>query len=211
MRMTLLAAAAALFAAGAAHATNVPDPAGDELASFAGTGATFFSDLDIRDFKVDLNAAHTAFDFSATFEGPFDSTHTGIYVIGVDTGAGAFHPFADIGEGNVIFDQAIVVRNTGVASLGATSLTPSLHMSGNTFTLSVLTSLLPSTGFASPVDYRFNLWSRNGLGANNQNADFAPENATFTAVPEPATWALTIFGFALAGAAVRGRRAAATA
>lgn len=207
MRMTLLAAAAALFAAGAAHATTVSDPVGDVLPTFVGTA---FPDLDITSFSVDLNPSQTAFDFSATLDGNFDPTHTSLYVIGVDTGAGAIRPFANIGEPAVIFDQAIVVVNNGAALLGSNSLSATL--SGDMFSVSVPVSMLPSTGF-TPGNYRFNLWARNGLGNNNQNADFAPQNATITAtaVPEPATWALMIFGFGLAGATVRGRRVVKTA
>ena len=41
-------------------------------------------------------------------------------------------------------------------------------------------------------------------------ADFAPDHETFTAnVPEPATWALMIAGFGLAGTTLRRRRAVA--
>ena len=205
MRLILLAAsAAALLGAGAAHATTVIDPVGDFLPSFVGTP---FADLDITSFTADFDAAHSAFDFSAAFNGAFDPTHTALYIIGVDTGAGAAHPFAGIGEGNVAFDQAIAVRNTGAASLGATALSAAL--SGNSFSLVVPTALLPGTaGVTDPRDFRFSFWSRNGLGNNNQNADFAPDNAIFSAVPEPASWALTIGGFGMAGAALRRRRAA---
>ena len=40
----------------------------------------------------------------------------------------------------------------------------------------------------------------------NPNREFATANATFGAVPEPATWALMIGGFGLVGAAARRRR-----
>jgi hypothetical protein len=208
MRMILpIAGAVALLAAGGAHATTVTDPTGDFLQSFVGTK---FADLDITSFTVNFDAAHSAFDIGATFSGAFDSTHTGLYIIGVDTGAGAARPFAGIGEGNVIFDQVIAVQNTGAASLGANVLTTTL--SNASFSLVVPTSLLPGTaGVTDPRDFRFSFWSRNGLGNNNQNADFAPDNATVASVPEPATWALMIGGFGLVGAATRRRRAAACA
>jgi hypothetical protein len=204
MRHAILATAAVLLTAGAAHATTVTDPPHDFLPSFIGTQ---FSDLDITSFTVKFDQPNNAFDFSATFDGAFDPTHTGIYVIGVDTGTGVVRPFANINEGNVAFNQAIVVRSSGVASLGANSLTSNLNLSGDTFTLTVDAGLLPSTGFATR-DYLFNLWARNALVANSDNADFAPDNAIISAVPEPATWALMILGFGLTGAAVRGRRTA---
>lgn len=208
MRMILpIAGAVALLAAGGAHATTVTDPTGDFLQSFVGTK---FADLDITSFTVNFDALNSAFDISATFNGAFDPTHTGLYIIGVDTGAGANRPFAGIGEGDVTFDQVIAVQNTGAASLGANALTANLSNDG--FSLVVPTALLPGTaGVTDPRDFQFSFWSRNGLGNNNQNADFAPENATVSAVPEPASWALMIGGFGLLGAAARRRRAAAWA
>jgi hypothetical protein len=207
MRKTLLAAGAAFaMGAGSAHATTVADPTGDFLASFLAafpSGAA--PDLDITSFTVDLDTAASAFDISGTLAGPIDHTHSNLYVIGVQTGPGAIHPFDNIGEPNVLFNQAILVRETGTASLGANALAPTFN--GDTFSVSVPFALLPSTGFATD-HFRFNFWARNGLGNNNQNADFAPQNATILAVPEPASWALMIAGFGLAGAAVRGRRTA---
>jgi hypothetical protein len=203
MRMTLaIAGAAALLAAGGAHATTVTDPVGDFLPSFVGTQ---FADLDITSFTVTLDAPNSAFDISATFAGAFDSTHTGIYVIGVDTGAGVNRPFGDIGEGNIAFDQVIAVLNNGMATAG---LTPTLSDDG--FSIVVPTAQLTGTaGVTDPRDFLFSFWSRNGLGANNQNADFAPNNSLISAVPEPASWALMIGGFGLVGAAARRRRAVA--
>ena len=202
MRLMLSTVLVTAIAAGAAHATTVNDPTGDFLPTFVGTQS---GELDIKSFTVTFDSANSAFDFAATFAGAIDTTHTNFYVIGVDTGAGAMHPFAGIGEGNVVFDQAIAIRSSGVTTLGVNTL--SANISGNTLSLVVPTALLPSTGFATPQDFAFSFWSRNGLGNNNQNADFAPDNATVTAVPEPAAWALMICGAGMAGAALRsGRR-----
>ena len=38
------------------------------------------------------------------------------------TGAGAIRPFGGIGQGNVIFDQAIGVQKGGSGSIGGTAL-----------------------------------------------------------------------------------------
>jgi hypothetical protein len=202
-----IAGAVAFLAAGGAQATTVTDPVGDFLGSFVGQK---FADLDITSFTVNFDAAQSAFDISATFNGAFDPTHTGLYIIGVDTGAGAIRPFAGIGEGNVAFDQVIAVQNTGAASLGANVLTTTL--SSDSFSLVAPSALLTGTaGVTDPRDFRFSFWSRTGLGNNNQNADFAPDNATVASVPEPASWAMMIGGFGLVGAAARRRRAAAAA
>jgi hypothetical protein len=40
----------------------------------------------------------------------------------------------------------------------------------------------------------------------DQIADFAPNDGTFAAVPEPSGWALTIMGFGGLGAMLRTRR-----
>ena len=58
-----------------------------------------------------------------------------------------------------------------------------ITISGPDLTAVIPLSMLPSTGFA-PADYHFNLWPRDGLGTNDQIADFAPDASTF-AVPEP--------------------------
>lgn len=204
MRRILLAAGAAIsLCAGAAHATTISDPPNDFLKSFSGPHD---GDLDVISFTVDLNAALSQFDISATLDAPLDTSKSNIYVIGVDTGAGAIHPFANIGEAKVVFDKAIVVRENGTAFLGANPLTPTF--SGPTFSVSVPFSLLPASvaGF-QPSDYRFNLWPRIALVANSDISDFAPQNNTIRAVPEPASWALAILGFGFAGGALRRRRA----
>ena len=55
------------------------------------------------------------------------------------------------------------------------------------------------TGGDTPLSFQFT-----GLGSTA--ADFAIDNVSMTAVPEPATWALMIGGFALAGMQLRRRK-----
>jgi hypothetical protein len=207
MRNLLLAAGAVVaLAAGPAHAVAVTDPTGDFLSSFIGDPA-LDTDLDVTAFSVTYDPLALMFNFSATMAGAINPSREGLYVIGANTGTGVIQPFADVGAPNVIFNQAIVVRKTGVAGVGANPLTATID--GNSFSLAVPLALLPSTGF-SPYNYGFNLWPRVALGNNNQISDFAPDNATIAPIPEPATWALMILGFGLAGAALR-RRTRATA
>jgi len=202
MRPVLFAATAVLaLAAGQAHATAVVDATGDFLPTYAGT-PSLDADLDVTFFRVDYDAVAQAFNFSATMAGDINPARAGLYVIGANTGTGTIRPFAGIGAPNVIFNQAIVIQKTGAAAVSGNNMTATI--SGNSFSLVVPLAFLPSTGF-SPTDYGFNLWPRNGLGNNNQISDFAPDNANIAAVPEPATWALMILGFGLAGVGLRRR------
>jgi hypothetical protein len=185
------------------------DPVGDFIPSFTGTASP---DLDVTSFSVSLDAAATTFSLGAVLAGDIDPSLAGFYVIGVNTGSGAIHPFGAIGEPNVTFNQVIVVQKSGTATLGANSLTALL--SGNQFIVNVPVSLLPSTG-ASPADYGFNIWPRFGatVTGNGQISDFAPDNRLLSAngllpVPEPATWLMMLIGFGLIGGAMRiGRKA----
>lgn len=193
-----LALASSAICFGAANATTISDPVGDFLPSFVGAQS---GDLDVTSFSVGYNDATQIFSLSATLAGAIDPTGPEVYAIGVDTGTGPVAPFAAIGAPNVRFNQVIVVQKDGTASVGPNALTAAIN--GDTFTLDVPLADLPSTGFA-PERYGFNLWPRNGVGANSQISDFAPNNSLVSAaVPEPGTWALMIIGVGLSGFALR--------
>lgn len=200
MRELLLACAASLaLAAAGAHANTVVDGTNDWATGYAGP---FNPDLDVTSFSASFNPGTNAFDLGATLAGPIDTSEGGPYVIGVDTGAGASHPFAAQGAPNVVFDQVIVLQRNGTGSVSGHALT--YQISGGWFGLEVPLAFLPSTGFTNPYDYAFNLWPRNAL---NQIADFAPNNSDLVAVPEPGVWALMVVGVGLIGATLRRRRA----
>jgi hypothetical protein len=202
MRKLLLCAGAVLaLAAGPASARTVLDPAGDFLPSFVGDHDP---DLDVTSFSVDYDSVADAFLIGATFAGDVDTSRPGLYVLGVDTGLGAIHPFAGIGEPNVVFDQVAVIQKSGAATLSGHALTATV--AGDSLMLLIPHAFLPSTGFTAQ-NYGFNLWPRNGLGNNNQISDFAPQNALLSAAPEPAAWAVLVAGFGMLGAALRRRRA----
>ena len=110
------------LAATPAAAVTVSDPTGDILPTFAGTPTP---DLDVTNFSVVFDG--TNFLLSATFAGDVGPANNALYVIGIDTGTGVNHPFANIGEPNVTFNQVVLLSGaTGTATLGATSLTTSV-------------------------------------------------------------------------------------
>jgi len=206
MRSKLIVLAfAPLVGISPASATTVLDPVGDFLPSFSGSYA---ADLDVTSFSVDYNSVAQTFLFGASLAGQVNLATPGLYVIGADTGTGVIAPFANIGEPNVVFNQAIAIQKNGSATIGQTALPAgSVTFVGNVFTATVPLSLLPSTGF-TPQNYGFNLWPRTGLGNNNQITDFAPQNALLSvaAVPEPGTWAMLLTGLASVAFAMRRRR-----
>jgi hypothetical protein len=208
-KFRLAAALLPLMIGSPAVAATAFDATGDILPTFVGTATP---DLDVTSFSVSFNSITNTFLLGASFAGPIDSTLPGVYVIGVDTGAGAIRPFANIGEPNVVFDQALIIQKDGSVTLGANTL--SATVVGNLFTLSVPGNLFTSTG-AAPGDFGFNIWPRIAFGNNNQITDFAPDNALLTAnnalltpaVPEPATWLMMILGFGVVGGSIRIGRA----
>jgi hypothetical protein len=198
-------AAALLCTAAPSQAATVLDPAGDFLPSFAGPND---ADLDVLSFSVDYDPVNMVFNLGAMLAGPINAARSGLYVIGVDTGSGAIAPFASIGQPNVVFNQAIVIRKDGTGNVGATAIdSSSIIIAGNILAARLPASLFPSTGF-TPERYGFNLWPRTGLGDLSQISDFAPDNANLAAagVPEPAIWSLLILGFGAIAGMMRRRR-----
>jgi hypothetical protein len=196
MRKTLLASAAcAILMSLPASAATVIDAAGDFLPSYTGP---LLADLDVTSFSVLYDPEAMNFLLGAEFAGPITPGTPGLYVIGVNTGTGVIDPFDSIGQGNVIFNQAIVIQKTGATNLGTATI------SGNSLSAIVPLSALPSTGF-SPLNYGFNIWPRTAPppSANDVISDFSPENATVSAIPEPSTLAMLVLGFGLIGGALR--------
>lgn len=205
-RLSLLAALIPIVIGTPAAATTIIDPAGDFLPSYT---RPHVADLDVTGFSVNFDSNTNSFLLAATLAGAINPAEEGFYVIGVNTGAGAIAPFGSIGQGNVTFDQVVLVQKDGSASVGANTLVATI--SGNQFSVTVPLSLLPSTG-ALPLGYGFNLWSRYGrtVVGNFQIADFAPNNALLTAaasdvgaIPEPSTWLTMLLGFGVIGASLR--------
>ncbi len=234
-------AGAALFAGAAlnavsAQATTITDPIGDILSSFNATTDPV-PDLDVVSASATFDATNIM--LSTTMAGNIGTSDEGFYVWGIDRGAGTdllAHPniFTDatppVGQG-VTFDSFITIHNDGTGNVvlltppdpvtgvvgfqSAFDLLPGqVTISGKTISLVIGRANFVSQGFDF-ADFDYNMWSRYRDIVNNGTvADFAPDHSTFKAsdaVPEPATWALMISGFGLAGVGLRSRRRAAAA
>src|SRR5690349_20831987 len=207
MRTPVLALALAGFAFGTpAIASTTIDPVGDFLPSYTGPHT---GEFDVTNFSVTFDPSTSLFRIGGTLAGTINPETDGYYIIGVNTGAGAIDPFGSIGQPDVESDKVVVVAGEGEVFIGSEDLVFSIF--GNSFSVLVPLSLLPSTG-ADPLDYGFNLWPRTEIdtpGNLEHISDFAPNNALLkaTAVPEPVTWMTMLLGFGLAGASLRFRRA----
>ena len=181
--LTVLPASALLFAACSSstapetRVSQVTDAANDFIPSYDGPKG---ADLDVRTMEVTYVAGGT-FVLDATLNGAPGTTPGGVYVLGINRGAGTAR-FGAIATG-VSFDFVVIVRPGGTSSTRdlltgtATDLPAAgVTISGNTIQVRVPASLVPSTGVA-PSAYTVNLWPRNGLTGTNQIADFAPDNS----------------------------------
>jgi PEP-CTERM motif len=203
LRATLLLLVTTYAVPAYAQTQTVADPVGDFLPTYTGPQSP---SLDVTSFTVAYNAVASAFLISTTLAGDVSGA-PGSYIIGVNTGTGVNAPFSTVGQANVRFNQTITIQPNGTGTIGATPLLPgSIFINGTSFSALIPLALLPSTGFA-PQFYGFNVWPRSGTGLGAL-ADFAPNNATLAAssVPEPASWAFLLLGFAGIGLALRRRR-----
>lgn len=192
----------------ASHAIEgITDRAGDFLPTFAGSASSL--DLDVISATVTYDAALDLFRLTGTMSGAIGLTPTGLYVWGVNRGAGVAS-FAANGIDGVRFDRTVLLRPDGTGSISGVALPGgSISITGNTISALISGSLLPQNGFANKLDYTWNLWPRNtaftGFAAIS---DFAPDNANFTttAVPEPGAAAMLLAGLAVVGSLARRRR-----
>ena len=185
-------ALAAILVSGPALATTVTSTTGF-LSTYTGPQN---GDVEIASASATIDGADLV--LSATAEAPIGTTPGAVYVWGVNTvGASAPAPFAAEGFGNVLFNNAVAVSPGGVG----------VTVAGDTITDAIALSSLKDVAI-SPEQFGISLWPVVGSGFSGF-AEFAPGNGTFTpslAVPEPANWALMMFGMAGVGAAMRAAR-----
>jgi hypothetical protein len=149
MRASLvLAGAIPALLASPVQAATVTDPVGDFLPTFVGTKD---ADLDLTSFSASYDASLMRYLLQGTVAGAIDASTVGIYVIGVNTGAGARAPFGTIGAPNVRFDNVILVRQDGTGAIDTTPpplpvFDSNITISGNTFSV-----ILPASTFTSTV------------------------------------------------------------
>lgn len=213
---SLIAAAivgASLCLAERCFAATIADPEGDILSTYVGQVG---SDLDILQFTVTSDANN--FYLFVLLGGAPGTTALSRYNIGIDRGSGTDTFPAGFRPG--VSQDAVVnlVPGTMTAEVrlfvgtNVVNVTPlpsgQFTASGNTMSVTVPISLVPSTGFAS-TSYTFLLWSRTQIaGVPNQLgvADFAPDTGNLSLVPEPSTWTMMLMGFAGVGLAIRRQR-----
>lgn len=179
-----------LLTAASARAAEFTDPAGDFIASYTGPQT---SDLDVINANVIFTGQ--SFTFTSTQAGAIGQTPTGIYVWGIDRGAGTAG-FPGIAPG-VLFDSVFLINPAGGSMVrdnisGVSTPITDITVSGSVVSGNVPLSALVSRGFA-PEAYQVNLWPRSGAGGNAAISDFAPDNsvaAVTNATPEPGTLSL---------------------
>jgi len=134
--------------------------------------------------SAELSADGSTFTFSGTNAGKINKAPA-VYIWGLDRN-GNLPPGPFAGHANIRFDAVVVVSlNSSLTptatvvdlASGTTTALPagSASISGRTVSVSVASSLLPSTGLA-PSQYRFNYWPEDGMSPDTSAvvASFLP-------------------------------------
>jgi hypothetical protein len=209
---SLLVALSLCYLPGGLTAAAIIDPAGDFINVYTGP---VNGDLDVLRAEVFLDPAAGALRFTSTSAADIGTTPTGIFVWGINRGAG-FANFANIGLPNIMFDAVVIITAGGGGfvmtldnSIQTNLPSAAITINGPDISATAPLSLLPSLGLA-PAAYTVNLWPRSAPIINQVDviSDFAPDdrNAAVTVVPEPATLGLSVLGLAILAYARRRSR-----
>lgn len=207
--LTRLCTALALAASAAASPAAIVDASGDFIGSYVGRHG---GDLDVISASALLHG--DTFSLDAFMDADIGTTVGGLYVWGVNRGAGTAR-FAAIGVTGVLFDALVILNQDGSGTvrdllpggLTHTLAAGSARISGAEIEVDVPDAWLPSAGFDA-AHYTWNLWPRDGAApaGNGQISDFAPDNSNLlTDVPEPATAMLLLAAAAGLGLSRRRR------
>jgi len=216
----LIATAAALVASQpAAAATNLIRNGGFEAPVVTSSYQTIYSNQEPLDFGWAVNGSVDVLNLDGPYGGDPDPVGGGDYaldLVGVGTDGGIYQFFnTEVGKTyRLSFDYAYspftsgASMNFGVSGFGGLSFLESLTASGassgmnwQTYTIDFVAKSGTSTLFFNNTDGGF--WT--GMYLDNISV-IDPTAVDPGAVPEPATWALMIGGFGLAGMALRQRR-----
>lgn len=186
-------ALAAILATGPAFATTVTTSTGF-LPTYIGP---MNGDVDIASASAEIEGGNLV--LSATAKAPIGTTPGAVYVWGINTDATTSAPFAVDGFDKVFFNDKVVV-NPAALTAGET-------ISGDTITDVIAISSLANVT-VDPGQFGISLWPVAPVvgGGFAGFSEFVPGNGTFSAAPEPASWALMIMGFGGLGASLRSRR-----
>lgn len=213
----LLAAVAATALAVEARATLVADPVGDFEPTYVGPHV---DDADITGIGVSFDG--TNFTMTMTTAGTIGTTPGTYYVWGINRGNGVprlqFVGAPPAIKPKLRFNAVDLTYPDGSSVIGGLSFPPSftsypglVSVNGNMLTAILPAALVPSNGYDFS-HYQFTVWAHVPDGplddspSNARIADFSRTVNIAGAVPEPASWAMLVTGFGLAGAVLRRRR-----
>jgi hypothetical protein len=234
VKAALLALAMMLGAGGAAQATIVVYTSQTAfLAAISGAATDSFNDLEIESLGSSITRSAGAYSYQVSADsglwgagdngGGWISTASNADPIVFSNFTGGVSAIGGLFFGSNIdggFANLYLISVTATDASGAQAWEQILHPNQNSFlgftssdglqSLQVVADGFPTDGLTPEQIAAYQQWPTANnviLGQSPQDPPPPPPPPSPTAtVPEPATWALTLSGFVLIGAALRGRR-----